>query len=93
MQTIHKAAFANAVALTLGAFYVLCSLLSVVYPDWYVSVAGALFHWQKHESIGYQMTFSSLLLGLVYLLVGSWLIGYFWALVYNKLSGRRRGDQ
>ena len=84
MHTIQKTAFANSVTLVTEAFYILCSLLAWIAPDFYFSSAGTLFHWIKPSAIGESQAFGSFLLGVIYLGIIVWVMAYAIAAAYDR---------
>jgi len=77
-------ATANALALTLGFVYVACALLVAVFPDFFRFIATSWFHGWNMEVLWTGVPRSNFVLGLVSIMVGSWIVGYVFALSYNK---------
>ena len=79
--------FANALAVVMGVLYIVCRLLVGIAPDLFRSIAQSWFHGYDLSAIpAGSTTFGGFLLGLITAVLATWLFGYFFAWVYNKLS-------
>lgn len=79
--------FANALALAMGVFYVLCALLSAVAPDLFRSIGQAWIHSYNLSAIpADSLTASGFVWGLVTSVVTAWIFGYLLGWFYNKLA-------
>ncbi len=79
-------AFANASALIVGIFYVICVGLTIVAPNFLISLGNSWFHaidLAKIKSI--DVTFGSFLFGLVSIVIVAWVADYIFAAIYNSL--------
>ncbi len=77
-------ATANALALTTGFVYIACALLVALSPTFFKVVASSWFHGMDLASIWTGAPRGNFFLGLVTAMGGSWLVGYLFALTYNK---------
>ena len=77
-------ATANATAITVGFIYVACALLVALVPEFFRSIAISWFHGWNMELLWTGAPRGNFFLGLVSTMVGSWLVGYVFALTYNK---------
>lgn len=78
--------FANALAITMAALYLICALAVVVIPGLFKAVAVSWFHGIDLEAIWTGGSRGNFLLGLISAVIFSWLFGYLFAWVYNKLT-------
>lgn len=79
--------FANALAAASVVFYVACALLAVVAPNFLLGMFQSWFHGINVTQLATtQRSFGSFLFGLISLAVVSWIFGYAWVWLYNKLS-------
>lgn len=83
---LKEVPFANALAVLMGVVYVLCALFVAVLPDLFKAVAVSWFHGIDLEAIWTGGLRGNFLLGLGSTVVLSWLGGWVFAWVYNKLS-------
>ncbi len=82
-------ATANASAITIGVVYVVCRIAIALFPDLTMAIAQALFHGLVlNNSSSWNLSFGSFVLGLVTSVVGTWLIGYLFARLYNYFLKR-----
>ncbi len=80
-------ATANAAAATIAVIYVVCALFFVIAPDLSMAIAKTWFHGIDISLIDARIaTFGSFILGLVSATVSAWLVGYLFAVIYNKLT-------
>ncbi|MBI2405437.1 hypothetical protein HYV21_00065 [Candidatus Microgenomates bacterium] len=83
---LNEQAFANASAILTGLVYLVCSLLVALFPDFFRIVSQSWFHGINLETIWTGSARGNFLLGLITAVVGTWLTGWAFAWVYNKLS-------
>lgn len=80
-------ATANASAVVVAVIYAVCQLAFLVAPDLSLAVAQSWFHGISIGKFGApEVTTGSFVLGLVSAAGGAWLVGYFFAWVYNKIA-------
>ena len=80
-------ATANAAAVTVGAFYVVCRVAVALFPDLAMSVAQSWFHGLEFSKVSsWNLSLGSFILGLVTSAVGAWLVGYIFATAYNYFA-------
>lgn len=80
-------ATAHAAAATTAVIYVACALFFVIAPDLSMAVTKTWFHGIDISLIDARTaTVGSFILGLVSATVGAWLVGYIFALFYNKFA-------
>lgn len=78
-------ATANALAVTIIFVYVVCALFFLIAPDFSLSVARTWFHGIDITRINARTAdMSSFVLGLVTATISGWVVGYFFAEVYNS---------
>ncbi|MEK7177989.1 MAG: DUF5676 family membrane protein [Patescibacteria group bacterium] len=78
---------ANAVAVTTAIIYIVCRVGVSLFPDLSMTIAQSWFHGIQLTQIS-ELNFSlgSFILGLVTLTVGTWLVGYLFANLYNYFA-------
>lgn len=82
---------AKKVALSLasvaGIVYIICAILVAIAPTWTVNTFGALFHGIDISKIAREsVPITSTILGLVEIVVLALIIGYLFAIIYNKIQ-------
>lgn len=78
--------FANASAIIVGVIYVVCAALTVVAPDFLISLGNSWVHALDIAKIkDINITFGSFLYGLASIMIFAWVVDYLFAVVYNKL--------
>lgn len=82
---LNEMALANASAILMGIVYVACALAVAVLPDLFRAVAASWFHGIDLGPIWTGGPRGNFLLGLVSTVVLSWLAGWAFAWLYNKL--------
>ncbi len=83
---IHPIPFANALTLTATGLFVFLIGLREVAPAFFVSFFNAQFFGADVASLlPPHPGFGRLLADLSIMLVGAWLFGYCWAVIYNRL--------
>lgn len=82
---LDQKAFANASALIVGAFYLICVGLTVIAPDLLISIGNSWFHAIDLTKIeGVDLTFGSFLFGFVTIVIVAWVADYYFAKIYNS---------
>lgn len=77
---------AYSLATVSGIAYIVCALLVAVAPEGTLSFFGALFHGIDITKIAAtNLTIGSTILGFVEIIVLSYLLGWLFAITYNKL--------
>ena len=76
---------ANSLAITAGIFSLACALLILMAPAFTVNLFGAIFHGIDLSQISKTATLGSSILGIIEAFVLGWIIGWFFAVVYNKM--------
>lgn len=78
-------ATANAAAVTIIVIYIVCAGAVLVAPDFAMGIAGSWFHGIDITKIAaLNITLASFIWGLITSTIGTWLVGYLFALLYNK---------
>lgn len=83
---LNEVALANASAILMGGFYVLCALAVVTLPELFQAVAVSWFHGVDLGAIWTGQPRGNFLLGLISAVVLSWVGGWVFAWLYNRLS-------
>ena len=73
-------------AITAVILSLLCILLVVILPGFYLFLAQNLLHFAGVESVAIKMTFGSAILGLVESFVIGYIIGYLFSYINIKIS-------
>lgn len=81
---IKETAWANATALITGVVYLVCALGVAAFPDFSKALAQSWFHGFNFDSLWTAAPRGNFLLGLVSAMVGTWLVGWTFAWLYNK---------
>ena len=77
-------ATANAASVTVAIVYIVCRIGIALFPDLAMSIAQSWFHGIQLTQISeLNLTLSSFVLGLATSTIGTWLVGYFFAKLYN----------
>lgn len=79
----------TALGATFAAFYSLCSLLFVVWPQGYMAAAGMIFHGFELSPTPHTMSFGGFLSGVLCIAIAGYIIGAVYSLVWNALAGGR----
>ncbi len=78
-------ATANAAGITTAVIYVVCRLLVGIVPDFMFTIAQSWFHGIALTRLDtWNLTADAFILGFVSTTVFAWLVGYVFAVVYNK---------
>ena len=80
-------AIPNALAVTTAIVYAVCRLLVGLFPDASFAVAQSWFHGIALSKLGtWDLTFGSLILGIISSSVTVWIIGYIFIKVYRLFA-------
>lgn len=80
-------ATANAAAVTVGIFYIICRVLVGLFPSLMFVVAQSLLHGMALTQVGsWNLSAGNFVLGLLTSMVSAWVIGYIFALSYNRIA-------
>lgn len=80
-------AIANASAVLTAVVFVVCRLAFLVAPELSLAVAQSWFHGISISTLGVpEVTTGAFVLGLLTATAGTWLVGYLFAWVYNKIA-------
>lgn len=83
---LNVTAWANASAVFMGIVYLVCALLVSTLPDLSRLVAGSWFHGLNIDLIWTGAPRPNFLLGLISAVALSWISGWVFAWLYNKLA-------
>jgi hypothetical protein len=87
---LKEPAFANALTILTGAFYIVLYLLAIVSRDAFRFLFNAQFFGADVASLlPRQLTVGGFVGTLLSILVFVWVFGYAWAWLYNQMSGGR----
>ena len=78
--------FANALAAVTGIVYVVCSLSVALFPGFSKVVGQSWFHGIDFGLIWTGSPRGNFLVGFVTAVIGTWLVGWAFAWVYNQFS-------
>jgi hypothetical protein len=78
-----------ALGVTFAAFYSLCSLLFVVWPQGFMAAAGMLFHGFELSPTPHMMSFGGFVSGVLCIAIAGYIIGAVYSLLWNALAGSR----
>ena len=68
--------------------YIICAILISIAPEATIKLFGSLFHGINIELIAQNtISFGSTILGLIEIVVGSLIIGWLFAKIYNSIKG------
>lgn len=83
----NVSATANAAAVTVGVFYILCRLLVGLFPGLMFAAAQSLLHGMALTQVGtWNLSVSNFILGLITSMVSAWVVGYIFAVSYNSFA-------
>lgn len=82
---LNEMALANASAILMGGFYVLCALAVALLPDFSKAVVVNWFHGIDLGAIWTGGPRGNFFLGLISAVVLSWIFGWAFAWLYNKM--------
>jgi len=83
---IRESVLANSLALTMGVVYFTCAILIGIFPEVSKTVAISWFHGMDLGKIWTGAARGNFTLGLITTVAGSWLVGYLFAFLYNKMN-------
>ena len=84
---LNQAAFANSLAILIGALYLLFYLINLIAPDVFRHLFNAQFLGADVASLfPKQISFTDFLRTLVILVITVSIFGYAWAWLYNQLA-------
>lgn len=83
---LNEKAWANASAATVAVIYVVCAVSVFVFPEFSKTVTASWFHGIDTNGIWTGEPRGNFVLGLVSAVAGTWLVGWLFAYLYNKLS-------
>lgn len=81
---LKETAWANASSASVGIIYIACAVLVGMFPEVSKSVAVSWFHGMDLNQIWTGEPRGNFILGLVSAVIGTWLVGYLFAWIYNK---------
>ncbi|KKQ21285.1 hypothetical protein A2999_00735 [Candidatus Wolfebacteria bacterium RIFCSPLOWO2_01_FULL_38_11] len=86
----NKQKFSLAASGTMGIIYLVCAIFSYFWPDLVIKVFGYLVHAVNLEKFvgGAQMTFTGFIIGLIQILVYSYIFSWIFVSLYNWLLKR-----
>lgn len=83
----NVSATANATAVTVGIFYVICRVLVGFFPGLMFAVAQSLLHGMALTQVGsWNLSVGNFVLGLLTSMVSAWVAGYIFATSYNSFA-------
>ena len=75
---------ANAAAVTVAIVYIVCRIGIALFPDLAMTIAQSWFHGIQLTQISeLNLSLGSFVLGLATSTIGTWLVGYLFAKLYN----------
>lgn len=83
---LNEVAWANASAIITGIVYVVCAASVAIFPDISKNVALSWFHGMDLGAIWTGAPRGNFLLGLLTAMGGTWLVGWGFAWLYNRLT-------
>lgn len=82
---LHPLALANTMAITIIVSYLVCVLAILVAPNLSIVIMKSWFHGIDISKIAsLNINWNSFLTGIISITLVSWLVGYFFAKVYNS---------
>ena len=86
-EKLNPKRVALSLAIVSSIFYIVCALLVVIAPDFTTKLFGNLFHGIDITQIATtNISFGSVLIGLVQIIIYTLIVGWLFALIYNKLK-------
>ena len=76
--------FAFAVAETAGIVYLVCTLVVILFPSSSITLLGWIAHVQSSSIAARTVTFPGFILGLLQVVIYSYIIAWVFAKIYNK---------
>ena len=86
---LKETAWANASAILTGVVYLVCAAFVTILPDLSKSVMQSWFHGIDLEALWTGAPRGNFILGLVSAIIGTWLVGYLFAWLYNRFNEGR----
>jgi len=83
---LNEMAWANALAVMMGAVYIFCAVAVAIFPGISRVVATSWFHGMDLGAVWTGAPRGNFFLGLVTAMGLTWLAGWVFALTYNKLA-------
>ena len=82
---IHAMKFGMASAISASILWIICSVLVMFLPSMMLSMSGDMLHMQLND-MGWHLTFTGAVKGLVAWFVMAGLTGWMLATIYNRLQ-------
>lgn len=83
----NVSATANASAVTIGVFYVICRVLVGLFPGLMFAIAQSLLHGMALTQVGtWNLNAGNFILGLLTSMASAWTVGYVFATTYNSFA-------
>ena len=88
---LNKQKFSLAATITMGIVYIICAVFTAILPDVALKLLGWIIHLVNVEKFAgsIEVTFGSLVLGLLPILFYTYLTTYLFAWLYNKFIQSR----
>ncbi len=84
--SLHPHASGIGCAISIGAIYLACVILYLIMPQQLITLAQYMFHGIDITKIsGSSMSFGSVILGFIEVLILSYIVGWLYVIVYNKV--------
>ena len=84
---LNEKKVAFSLAGTSGIIYIICAVLIAIFPTGTVKTFGFLFHGIDISKISREsVPFTSTILGLIEIIALSLVVGYIFAMIYNKIK-------
>ena len=83
---LNETAWANSIAISTGIIYVACAAFVAILPDISKTVMQSWFHGINLEALWTGAPRGNFVLGLITAVIGTWLVGYLFAWLYNRLA-------
>jgi len=91
-STLNKVAFATALAILSGVFYLLLYVLAVVWREAFRFLFNAQFFGADVASLlPRELSYAGFIGTLITVIVTGWVFGYAWAWLYNQLARQSQG--
>lgn len=85
---LKETAWANATAISTGVIYIVCAAFVAILPGLSKLVMQSWFHGIDLEALWTGAPRGNFVLGLVSVIIGTWLVGYLFAWLYNSIRER-----
>jgi len=83
---LKETAWANAIAVSTGVIYIVCAAFVAILPGLSKLVMQSWFHGISFEALWTGAPRGNFVLGLVSAVIGTWLVGYLFAWLYNRFN-------